>query len=62
MLKTSFGDISHQEDEAGILKSVQTLHGIIDEQIAKGVPSERIIVGGFSQGGAIALLVRFISC
>ncbi|KAI5847486.1 Phospholipase/carboxylesterase/thioesterase [Tricharina praecox] len=58
---TSFGDISHKEDEAGIMKSVELLHKIIDEQIAKGVASERIVVGGFSQGGAIALLGG-ISC
>ncbi|KAA8904954.1 acyl-protein thioesterase 1 [Sphaerosporella brunnea] len=53
---TSFGDISLKEDEAGIMKSVQHLHKIIEEQINKGVPSERIIVGGFSQGGVISLL------
>ena len=53
------GDVTtRKEDVDGILKSVEHLHSIIDEQIKKGVPSERIVVGGFSQGGAIALLVR----
>jgi len=52
----TFHDVS-QEDEEGITRSVSLLHGIIEEQIAKGVASERIIVGGFSQGGAVALLV-----
>lgn len=40
-----------------MLRSAKTLHGIISEQIDKGIPSERIVVGGFSQGGAIAILV-----
>lgn len=44
-----------------MLKSVDVVHGIIEEQIAKGIPSERIVVGGFSQGGAIALLVHNLS-
>jgi len=57
MRKTSFQDIEHKEDDAGIMKSVELLHKVVEEQIAKGVASERIIVGGFSQGGAIALLV-----
>lgn len=40
-----------------MLVSVKKVHGIINEQIDKGIPSERIILGGFSQGGAVALLV-----
>lgn len=40
-----------------MLASTRKIHGIIGEQIDKGIPSERIILGGFSQGGAIALLV-----
>jgi predicted esterase len=52
----SFADISMAEDEEGIMKSVRLVHSIIDEQIDKGIASERIVVGGFSQGGAISLL------
>jgi predicted esterase len=37
--------------------SAEKIHGIIKEQIDKGISSERIVLGGFSQGGAIALLV-----
>lgn len=40
-----------------MLASAKKIHGIIKEQIDKGISSERIILGGFSQGGAIALLV-----
>lgn len=57
---TDFGGdvMTRREDVDGILKSVELLHSIVDEQVEKGVPSERIVIGGFSQGGAIALLVR----
>lgn len=41
----------------GMLAGASKIHGIIGEQIDKGIPSERIILGGFSQGGALALLV-----
>ena len=56
MRKTEFENIANREDTAGIQRSISHLHKIIDEQIERGVSSERIIVGGFSQGGAIALL------
>jgi len=36
--------------------SVTSVHGMIDALVAEGIPSERIVVGGFSQGGALALL------
>lgn len=44
------------EDEAGILRSQQTFHSLIAEEIRAGIPSERIVLGGFSQGGAMSLL------
>ncbi|KAL0636082.1 hypothetical protein Q9L58_004988 [Maublancomyces gigas] len=53
---TSISGIYTEEDEPGMLVSVRKIHGIINEQIDKGISSERIILGGFSQGGAIALL------
>jgi len=55
--KVSLVDIQSAEDEAGILASAQSIHAIIEEQINKGISSERIILGGFSQGGALGLLV-----
>ena len=60
--KTSLADIQSGEDEAGILASAQSIHAIIEEQINKGISSERIILGGFSQGGALALLVISSPC
>ena len=40
-----------------MLQSVSTINQIIGEQVDKGISPERIIVGGFSQGGVIALMV-----
>lgn len=44
-----------QEDVDGINESTAIVHSMIDDEIAKGIPSERIILGGFSMGGALAL-------
>lgn len=46
-------DIGSQPDEAGIHASAKFLRDMIDEQVAQGMPSERIVLAGFSQGGAI---------
>lgn len=44
-----------QEDEAGIQASQQYINALIQNEIERGIPSERIVLAGFSQGGAIAL-------
>lgn len=51
----SFDDIKQREDETGIVKSQTYLHGLIAAEIEKGIPSERIVLGGFSQGGAMSI-------
>lgn len=47
--------IVEEEDEAGILESSAILTQMCQAQEAAGIPAERLIVAGFSQGGAIAL-------
>lgn len=47
--------INAQEDERGIEAAKQYVHGLIDAEVARGIPSERIVLGGFSMGGALAL-------
>jgi len=42
------------QDEAGIRDSIAILGALIEREKERGVPSERITVAGFSQGGAIA--------
>ncbi|XP_032901156.1 acyl-protein thioesterase 2-like [Amblyraja radiata] len=43
------------EDEAGIKKAADCIKAIIEHEIKNGIPSHRIILGGFSQGGALSL-------
>eukprot|EP00026_Physarum_polycephalum_P012116 Phypoly_transcript_12390.p1 GENE.Phypoly_transcript_12390~~Phypoly_transcript_12390.p1 ORF type:complete len:214 (+),score=27.51 Phypoly_transcript_12390:95-736(+) len=47
--------LEHAEDEHGIKESAKEVHHIIEEEEKKGTPSNRILVAGASQGGAIAL-------
>lgn len=48
-------DENSAEDEDGIVSAVARVERIIDGVVAKGIPSDRVVVAGFSQGGAIAL-------
>lgn len=43
------------EDEAGIRASSQQVEALIAREVERGVPAARIVLAGFSQGGAIAL-------
>ncbi|KAJ4266528.1 hypothetical protein NW762_004515 [Fusarium torreyae] len=44
------------EDTEGIKRSQQYFHDLIQEEVDSGIPPERIVLGGFSQGGAMSLL------
>jgi phospholipase/carboxylesterase len=44
-----------KEDDAGIRASAAAVTELIDREIERGMPSDRIVLAGFSQGGAIAL-------
>ena len=48
-------DRSAAEDAAGIRASATAVTELIDHEIELGMPAERIVLAGFSQGGAIAL-------
>jgi lysophospholipase-2 len=48
-------DINGPEDDAGIDRATEGIHSLINSEIQGGIASNRIIVGGFSQGGALAL-------
>jgi phospholipase/carboxylesterase len=43
------------QDEPGIRRAQQSIERLIDQTIQLGISSERIFLGGFSQGGALAL-------
>lgn len=44
-----------REDEAGIRESARQLIALVARECARGIASQRIVLAGFSQGGAIAL-------
>jgi phospholipase/carboxylesterase len=46
-----------REDEATVRDAEQLVSALVQQQIARGVPAERIALLGFSQGGAMALHV-----
>jgi predicted esterase len=54
-LQVSFSDVQEDQDEPGILKSQRYFHSLIMSEIESGIPSNRIVLGGFSQGGAMSI-------
>ncbi len=48
-------DPNGTEDEAGIKKSFSRISALIEAEINSGIPPANIVLGGFSQGGALAL-------
>ena len=48
-------DLAKRADESGVRRSAGILEELIEEEITRGIPSTRILLAGFSQGGAIAL-------
>jgi phospholipase/carboxylesterase len=44
------------QDEAGLRRSQQLVGALIDREKERGIPSHRIVLAGFSQGCAMALL------
>ncbi|MBU0593717.1 MAG: alpha/beta fold hydrolase [Gammaproteobacteria bacterium] len=48
-------DLRQTEDETGIRASQQQVEALIRLEEARGIPASRIVLAGFSQGGAIAL-------
>lgn len=50
-----FEESLRTQDEAGILRSRDYFNTLIKEQTDKGIKSSRIVLGGFSQGGAVSV-------
>lgn len=46
---------SAREDEAGLLQSVRRVQAIVEGEAERGIAPGRIVLAGFSQGGAVAL-------
>ena len=47
--------VDRNRDEAGIRRSEQQIKALIEREVERGIPADRIVLAGFSQGGAMAL-------
>lgn len=54
-------ELEDDEDEENMLKSRAYIVSLIDDLVAQGVPPNRIILAGFSQGHGMALLTGLTS-
>ena len=50
-------DPSGKEDKPGIEKSQELITNLIEDEIDNGIDPSRIVLGGFSQGGALSLFI-----
>lgn len=48
-------DLAQRADESGVNESIAQVEALVAREAARGVPAHRLILAGFSQGGAIAL-------
>ncbi len=48
-------DLVSKQDAAGIQKSEAAIQALIANEVARGIPTDRIVLAGFSQGCAMAL-------
>lgn len=46
-------DIDRKIDSAQLIDSAEKIRRLVDRETDKGIPSERIVLAGFSQGGAV---------
>ena len=49
-------DLVRREDEPGLRQSMAEVQALVDREAARGIPPERTVLMGFSQGCAMALL------
>eukprot|EP01094_Clydonella_sp_ATCC50884_P017818 TRINITY_DN3181_c0_g1_i2.p1 TRINITY_DN3181_c0_g1~~TRINITY_DN3181_c0_g1_i2.p1 ORF type:complete len:280 (+),score=55.79 TRINITY_DN3181_c0_g1_i2:61-840(+) len=62
-ITTLDADAAHERvhDDAGIEESRDRIMALVREEMAAGVPSERILLAGFSQGAAMSLYTTYLS-
>jgi phospholipase/carboxylesterase len=48
-------DIDRRADAAGLAQSAQAVEALIEREAQRGVPASRLVLAGFSQGGAVTL-------
>ena len=54
-------DLSAGEDTEGIQRAAASVQSLIEDEIKGGIPSNRIVIGGFSQGGALSLYSSLVT-
>jgi predicted esterase len=54
-------EMDRVEDEQGMLKTRHSLDALITSEVDAGIPANRIVLGGFSQGGAMTVLTGLSS-
>ena len=47
-------DVDRELDDSQLLESARRIQDLVDREIERGIDSRRIILAGFSQGGAVA--------
>lgn len=47
--------IADRADPADVMVSAQQIEALIEQEIARGIPANKIVLAGFSQGGVVAL-------
>ena len=60
-IRPSRPELVPDEDEEGMLETVRYLESLIDACVDSGIPPNRIVLGGFSQGCAMSLLTHLTS-
>jgi len=48
-------DLANRADETGVAESMQQVEALVAREAARGVPRSRVVLAGFSQGGAVTL-------
>jgi len=52
--------VGSQDDRDGLMKSIQQIQSVVTKlNVEDNIPSNKIVIGGFSQGGAVALLTCY---
>ena len=51
----AYQDLALKEDETGLRQSQKSIEELIAREESRGVPANRIVIAGFSQGGVISL-------
>lgn len=54
-------DLSAGEDTEGIQRAATSVQTLIEDELKAGIPSNRIVIGGFSQGGALSLYSSLVT-